>query len=129
MRTEAAVVGAGPAGLIAARELARRGVEVKVFEEHPVIGEPNHCAGILSVEGLRRLGVEPDNRFIRHEIRGGTAFSPNGTGIRITCSRTRLTVKCECVDMPPPGDFFLLFPDICFCNYSRHWFHAHGSGM
>ncbi|TET70993.1 NAD(P)/FAD-dependent oxidoreductase [Candidatus Bathyarchaeota archaeon] len=92
MRTEAAVVGAGPAGLIAARELARRGVEVKVFEEHPVIGEPSHCAGILSVEGLRRLGVEPDHRFIRHEIRGGTAFSPNGAGIRITGSRTRAYV-------------------------------------
>ncbi len=55
MRTEAAVVGAGPAGLIAARELAGRGFEVKVFEEHTIIGEPNHCAGILSVNGLKRL--------------------------------------------------------------------------
>lgn len=89
MRTEVAVVGGGPAGLIAARELAARGVRVKVFEEHPEIGAPNHCAGILSVEGLKRIGVEPDLNFLRHEIKGGTAFSPDGTGIRITSGRTR----------------------------------------
>lgn len=89
MRTEAAVVGAGPAGLIAARELAGRGVEVKVFEEHPVIGEPRHCAGILSVEGLKRLGVAPHEDFIQHEIKGGTIFSPSGAGIRMTSAKTR----------------------------------------
>jgi geranylgeranyl reductase family protein len=92
LRTEAAVVGAGPAGLVAARELAGRGFEVKVFEEHPVIGEPNHCAGILSVEGLRRLNIEPDEKFIQHVIKGGTIFSPSGTGIRITGGRTRAYV-------------------------------------
>ena len=37
MRTEVAVIGAGPSGLLAARELAERGVDVKVF-----------VAGILS---------------------------------------------------------------------------------
>ena len=89
MRTEVAVVGGGTAGLIAARELASQGVQVKVFEEHQKIGIPNHCAGILSVEGLKRIGVEPDLKFLRHEITGGTAFAPDGTGIRITGRRTR----------------------------------------
>jgi geranylgeranyl reductase family protein len=89
LRTEVAVVGGGPAGLIAARELAAQGVQVKVFEEHPEIGTPNHCAGILSVEGLKRIGVEPDSKFLKQEIKGGTAFAPNGSGIRITGSRTR----------------------------------------
>lgn len=92
MRTEAAVVGAGPAGLIAAREIARKGFTVKVFEEHHEIGEPNHCAGVLSFEGLRRLDIDPDPSFIRHEIRGGTIFSPDGTSIRIADSRTRAYV-------------------------------------
>lgn len=89
MKAEAVVVGGGPAGLIAARELASRGVKVKAYEEHTVIGEPNHCAGILSVEGLARLDVNPSPDFIQHEVRGGVAYSPNGTPIRITSSRTR----------------------------------------
>jgi len=89
LRAEAIVVGGGPAGLIAARELASRGVEVKAYEEHTVIGDPNHCAGILSVEGLARLDVKPSPEFIQHEVRGGVAYSPDGTPIRITGSRTR----------------------------------------
>ncbi|UCH57961.1 MAG: NAD(P)/FAD-dependent oxidoreductase [Candidatus Bathyarchaeota archaeon] len=92
MRTEVAIVGAGPAGLIAALELARNGIKVKVFEEHPEIGRPNHCAGVLSVEGLHSLGIEPSLKFLQHEIRGGTVFSPDGTGIRVAVSRTRAYV-------------------------------------
>jgi digeranylgeranylglycerophospholipid reductase len=92
VRKEAVVIGGGPAGLLAARELARRGVEVKVFEEHPVIGEPNHCAGILSVEGLQRLDMKPSPDFIQHEIRDGTIYSPNRTAIRIASNRTRAYV-------------------------------------
>ncbi len=89
MRTEAVVIGAGPAGLIAARELARRGFEVKIFEEHRNIGEPRHCAGILSVEGLKRLNVEPHHDFVQQEVRGGTAYSPSETAIQIPGGRTR----------------------------------------
>jgi len=92
LRAEAVVVGGGPAGLIAARELASMGVQVKAYEEHATIGEPNHCAGILSVEGLARLGVEPSPEFIQHEVRGGVAHSPNGTPIRIAGSRVRAYV-------------------------------------
>lgn len=92
MSTEAAIVGAGPAGLLAARELARRGFEVEVFEEHPVVGEPSHCAGVLSVEGLKRLGVDPRQDFVQQEVRGGTVYSPGGTAIRISGSRTRAYV-------------------------------------
>lgn len=88
-RTETVVVGAGPAGLIAAREIASRGVEVRVVEEHPVVGKPNHCAGILSVEGLRRLGVKPSGDFVQHEITGGRIYSPSGAAIEIPGKRKR----------------------------------------
>lgn len=90
--TEAVVVGAGPAGLLAAREIARRGVEVKVFEEHPTIGEPNHCAGVVSVEGLRLLGLEPSQEFVEGEITGGRLYSPSGAAIEITGTTTRAYV-------------------------------------
>jgi len=92
LSTEAAIVGAGPAGLIAARELARRGFEVEVLEEHPIVGEPSHCAGLLSVEGLKRLGVDPCQDFVQQEVTGGTVYSPGGKAVRISGSRTRAYV-------------------------------------
>ena len=88
-RTETVVVGAGPAGLLAACEIAGRGVEVRVLEEHSVVGQPNHCAGLLSVEGLRRLGVKPSSDFVQHEITGGKIYSPSGAAIEIAGNRTR----------------------------------------
>ncbi len=87
--TQTVVVGAGPSGLLAAREIAQRGIEVKVVEEHPVIGEPNHCAGIISVEGLRLLGVKPSEDFVQHDIIGGRIYSPSGIEIAIRGNRTR----------------------------------------
>jgi len=89
VRAEAVVVGAGPAGLIAAQEIASRGYDVKVFEEHPEVGVPNHCAGLVSVEGLRRLGVEPSADFVQHEIVGGKVYSPSGVPVEVRCGRTR----------------------------------------
>jgi len=89
MKTEAAIIGAGPAGLITARELARSGINATVFEEHTTIGEPNHCAGILSIEGLKRLDIKPHTDFIQQEIVGGTLYSPSGIGIRVKSNRPR----------------------------------------
>ncbi len=55
---DAIVIGAGPAGLLAASEIAKKGYSVQVFEEHKQVGEPDHCAGLLSTSGLKRLGKQ-----------------------------------------------------------------------
>src|SRR5262249_44929314 len=44
------VIGGGPAGLYTALLLAQGGVDVIVLEEHPNIGVPTHCTGIVSAE-------------------------------------------------------------------------------
>jgi digeranylgeranylglycerophospholipid reductase len=49
------VIGAGPAGLYAAYCLARAGRRVAVVEEHPEIGMPVHCTGLLAVESFSRF--------------------------------------------------------------------------
>ncbi len=46
------VVGAGPAGSTAAERLAAAGVDVAVLEEHPVIGEPVDCTGVVGTEAF-----------------------------------------------------------------------------
>ncbi|HYB93239.1 MAG TPA: NAD(P)/FAD-dependent oxidoreductase [archaeon] len=76
--TDIVVIGAGPTGLIAAMEAAEHNVKVTVFEEHEEIGVPSHCAGLLSVDGLKRIGVTPSQIFVQNEIRGACFHSPTG---------------------------------------------------
>jgi len=76
---DAAVVGAGPTGSFAALKLAQLGLDVTVYEEHMEIGVPSHCAGHLSIEGLRRLGMYPlPSEIVENTYRGAVFHSPSG---------------------------------------------------
>lgn len=92
MKPEAAVVGAGPAGILAATAIAGKGYAVRVYEEHPVVGEPNHCAGVLSVTGLEELGVEPSDEFVQNRVYGGRVYAPDGGFIEIRDRKPRAYV-------------------------------------
>ncbi|MBC8463179.1 NAD(P)/FAD-dependent oxidoreductase [Candidatus Bathyarchaeota archaeon] len=89
MKTEAAIIGAGPAGLIAAEVISSKGYATTVFEEHRKVGVPNHCAGIISVEGFGRLGIPLDDRFYLNTIVGGRLFSADGTCLEIRDKKPR----------------------------------------
>src|SRR6185503_8828058 len=52
-----AIVGGGPGGLYAARQLARAGFGVAVFEEHPSAGDPVHCTGVLALEAFDEFDI------------------------------------------------------------------------
>jgi digeranylgeranylglycerophospholipid reductase len=51
------VIGAGPAGLVAARDLAACGHDVLVVEEHPEVGIPVHCTGLLGTAAFDELDL------------------------------------------------------------------------
>ena len=58
MRTKVAVVGAGTAGLIAAKYLAASGIDTSVYEQKKRLGYPPRASGIVSIEGLKGLGID-----------------------------------------------------------------------
>lgn len=75
---DAIAVGGGPAGLIAATELANGGLPTLVLEEHPHIGLPDHCAGLVSISGLKRVGIQPSSDSIQNLVSGARLIAPNG---------------------------------------------------
>ena len=79
LETDVVVIGAGPNGSMAAFSAAKKGLKSIIAEEHPEIGIPAHCAGLLSVKGLKRIGVTPPSKAIENKsIKGAHFFSPSG---------------------------------------------------
>jgi geranylgeranyl reductase family protein len=78
MDYDVVIVGGGPCGLIAARDIALKGGRVCVIEKSPEIGYPVKCSGLFSVAGLEQLNVKLDDSLIRATIRGGRFYSPGG---------------------------------------------------
>jgi len=81
------VVGAGPSGLLSAREASKRGAEVLVLEEHPEVGIPCHCAGLLSLNGLERLKIPTDYSYVQNMVRGAIFYSPSGLSLKVERDR------------------------------------------
>ncbi len=78
MNTECLVIGAGPAGSMAAKELASRGIETLVIEKRQEIGAPKRCAEGISKHGLEKLGIEINKLGISRVIKGAALYAPSG---------------------------------------------------
>ncbi len=81
--TDAIVVGGGPSGSFAAWTLAKLGANVTIFEEHREIGMPSHCAGHVSLNGLKRLGLHLPQKIFENKIYGAVFYSPSGLAFRV----------------------------------------------
>ena len=83
MSQDAIIVGGGPAGLLAASKIAENGHSVRVLEEHPEIGKPDHCAGLLSSSGLKSLGLKPPDEVVQNTVSGARIYAPSGHSILV----------------------------------------------
>jgi len=84
------VVGGGPAGLIAARDLASRGHHAIVLEEHDRIGAPVHCTGVLGLDAFDELQLS------RHTIlsvaQSARFVSADGSSVIVDADTVRAAV-------------------------------------
>ena len=72
------VVGAGPAGSMAAKHAALGGLDVILIEKKAEIGSPLRCAEAVPKEWLKKTGIEPDPKWICAEVAGLIMISPSG---------------------------------------------------
>ena len=82
-KTDIAVIGASPAGLMAARYAALGGAKVKLFEKKEVIGEDTHPANSVFKGMLSITGEKADPSYVVHDIKGMKLISPAGRKIKI----------------------------------------------
>ncbi len=80
------VVGAGPAGSMAAKTAAERGLNVLLVEKRQEIGVPIRCAEGISKKSLEKF-FEVKERWIANEVIGAKIYSPDGTEIVLSEER------------------------------------------
>jgi len=82
-KVDVIAVGGGPCGLFSALTAAQLGANVTVFEEHREIGVPSHCPGLISLSGLKRLGLNLSRDVVENEFKGAVFHSPSGHEFRV----------------------------------------------
>src|SRR5215831_13779554 len=78
--SDVVVVGGGPAGLYAGWQLASSGHHVTLLEEHPAIGAPVHCTGVLASEAFDEFDL--DSSVILNQLRTVRFHAPSGDVIQ-----------------------------------------------
>ena len=87
---DVAVIGAGPAGLTAARALAARGHDVVVLEEHSQIGVPVHCTGVLGLEAFQEFDLP--RAAIVGTAEAATFVSADGSSVSVDAEKARAAI-------------------------------------
>lgn len=82
------VVGAGPTGSNAARLLAQRGWSVLLVEEHPEVGQPVQCAGLVTPRTFDHTPF-PIGDLHQNDLRGGIVVAPDGTQVEFASSQVQ----------------------------------------
>src|SRR3989344_7591837 len=70
-----AIIGAGPIGCYAGFLLAKQGYSVSIYENHPHIGLPIQCTGIITATDLDEFGF-PLKSFLVNTINKIEVYAP-----------------------------------------------------
>jgi len=81
------VVGAGIAGPILSRNLAKKGYRVLMIDKKAELGSPKRCGEGLGIANFKKYDIPMDKRFINREIYGAAIYSPGGYKIEIRYDR------------------------------------------
>jgi digeranylgeranylglycerophospholipid reductase len=71
------VIGGGPAGALAGKTAAEKGLSALIVEKRPAIGAPVRCAEGIGKEALHEF-IDPDPRWISADMTGATIVAPDG---------------------------------------------------
>ena len=78
------VVGAGPAGSMAARAAARARAKVLMLDKRRELGVPVQCGEALNEDVLKEFNIEPNPRWVLNKMNAVKLVSPSGIEVRIT---------------------------------------------
>lgn len=78
------IIGAGPAGSIAAREASANGAKTLIIDKKSEIGNPKRCAEGIIDGVLEKMNIELDEKWIARRIDGARIVSPNNTSAWFT---------------------------------------------
>jgi len=90
------IIGAGPAGCTVGRELAKAGKEVQIFEEHPKIGLPVQCTGVLTKTAKEVLEIKED--FLTNTIKKIKVFAPNDDFLEVNLKEEEFLIDRDRLD-------------------------------
>lgn len=75
------IIGAGPAGSYAAKLLAEQGHDVSIYEDHPCVGVPVQCTGLVTKTFLELSQIKKE--FLVNEMKKVRVVAPNDTTVEI----------------------------------------------
>ncbi len=81
------VIGSGPSGTMSAIEATKKGAEVLLIENDPVVGDPNHCSGLITLKGLSKLKVPYPKSIIENAVDSVNFYSPSNEKLTIKRSK------------------------------------------
>ncbi len=97
-RYDVIVVGAGPAGSVAARRAAQAGLDTLLLEKRPRVGYPVRCAEAVGADSTRAF-IDLDERWIDTHITRFAVHNSRGASVKVPPTEPTLVVDRKLFDL------------------------------